>query len=87
LKRLGRPRAAGEHDLSPPPIFRRVEPRSAVIGWKPIRAARLVGQDHCSPPSLLESESAEVRTLFRNQTDRLCRLRRKSSALRQYFRP
>ena len=50
LKRLGRPRAAGEHDLSPPPIFRRVEPRSAVIGWKPIRAARLVGQDHCSPP-------------------------------------
>ena len=50
LKRIGRPRAAGEHDLSPPPFFRRVKPRSAVIGWKPFRAARPVGQDHCSPP-------------------------------------
>jgi hypothetical protein len=50
LKRIGRLRAAGEHDLSPPPYFRRVKPRSAVIGWKPFRAARPVGQDHCSPP-------------------------------------
>jgi hypothetical protein len=50
LKRIGRPRAAGEHHLSPPPFFRRVKPRSAVIGWKPFRAARPVGQDHCSPP-------------------------------------
>ena len=33
----------------------------------------------------LESESAEVRTLFRKQVDRPCRLRRESSALRQLF--
>ncbi len=52
-----------------------------MIGWKPFRAARPVGQDHCSPPFLLESESAEVRTLFRKQLDRHCRLRRKTSAL------
>ena len=86
LNRAGRPRAAGEHDLSSPPFFRRVKPRSPVIGWKPFRAARPVGQDHCSPPFLLGSESAEVRTLFRKQLDRHCRLRRKTSALRQFPR-
>lgn len=84
LNRTGRPRVAGEHDLSPPPFFRRVKPRSAVIGWKPFRAVRPVGQDHCSPPFFLESESAEVRTLFRKQMDRPRRLRRKSSALCQF---
>jgi hypothetical protein len=37
--------------------------------------------------AILESEPAEVQALFRKQMDRLCRLRRKSSALRQFFRP
>ena len=33
----------------------------------------------------LESEPAEARALFRKQMDRLCRLGRKSSALRRYW--
>ena len=86
-----------------------------MIGWKPFRAARPVGQDHCfvraaarfastrvthpsflgaapsprcalRPPFFLESESAKARTLFRKQLDRHCRLRRKTSALRQFPR-
>jgi hypothetical protein len=84
MKRIGRPRAAGEHDHSPPPFF--LESKTAKRGD---RLEAVSSRKACGAGPLLsatlESEPAEVRALFRKQMDRLCWLGRKSSALRQHW--
>jgi hypothetical protein len=90
LKRIGPALRDEAQDLWPPP-FRFPESKTAKRGD---RLEAVSGREACGAGPLLsasflfkESEPAEARALFRKQSDRPCRLRRKPSALRHFFFP